>query len=209
MSKTDNDAEPVKAHIKDVTGIILAGGKSSRFGSNKAFVEISGIPLIERISLLMRSIFEQVILISNTPDEYSFLNLPIHADHIPGLGPIGGIYTGLDIISNHSGFFVACDMPFINPELIRYMVDIKDEFDAVIPRVSRFVEPLHSIYGRTCLNQIKKLIESGIYQTFRSYQKLNIRYVEEEEIRAIDPELKSFLNINKPDELNNILINEK
>jgi molybdopterin-guanine dinucleotide biosynthesis protein A len=186
---------------KDVTGVILAGGKSSRYGKNKALVEVRGIPLIERALIAMRSIFHHVIIITNTPDEYAYLKLPMHQDIIKGLGPLGGIYTGLKMIPNHAGFFVACDMPFLNPELIRYMVEIKADFDVVVPRISGKIEALHGLYTDRCRGKIKRLIDSRTYQIFRFFPEVSVRYVNDQEVRSIDPDLRSFLNINRPDEL--------
>ncbi|HIJ58414.1 MAG TPA: molybdenum cofactor guanylyltransferase [Deltaproteobacteria bacterium] len=187
--------------IKDVSGVVLAGGISSRYGKNKALVEFHGIPLIERVLGVMRPIFRHVIIITNTPDKYSYLKLPMYQDIIKGLGPLGGIFTGLQVIPN-SGFFVACDMPFLNQGLIRHMVEIKADFDLVVPRISGYMEALHSLYGRGCERKIESLINSGIYQVFRFFNEVSVRYVDEDEVRMFDPDLRSFLNINSPEALN-------
>jgi len=158
--------------IKDVSGVVLAGGISSRYGKNKALVEFHGIPLIERVLGVMRPIFRHVIIITNTPDKYSYLKLPMYQDIIKGLGPLGGIFTGLQVIPN-SGFFVACDMPFLNQGLIRHMVEIKADFDLVVPRISGYMEALHSLYGRGCERKIESLINSGIYQVFRFFNEVS------------------------------------
>jgi len=121
--------------IKGVTGVILAGGKSSRFGANKAFAEVNGRQLIRRVTDIMGSVFEELIIITNDPGEYSSLGLPMHEDLIKGLGPLGGIYTGLEKMPERLGFFVACDMPFLNEDLIRYITEkMDDDLDAVVPR---------------------------------------------------------------------------
>ncbi len=187
--------------IKDVSGVVLAGGISSRYGKNKALVEFHGIPLIERVLGVMRPIFRHVIIITNTPDEYSHLKLPMYQDIIKGLGPLGGIFTGLQVIPN-SGFFVACDMPFLNQGLIRHMVEVRADFDLVVPRISGYMEALHSLYGKGCERKIEGLINSGIYQVFQFFNEVSIRYVEEDEVRMFDPDLKSFFNINSPEALN-------
>ncbi len=187
--------------IKDVSGVVLAGGISSRYGKNKALVEFHGIPLIERVLGVMRPIFRHVIIITNTPDKYSYLKLPMYQDIIKGLGPLGGIFTGLQVIPN-SGFFVGCDMPFLNQGLIRHMVEIKADFDLVVPRISGYMEALHSLYGRGCERKIESLINSGIYQVFRFFNEVSVRYVDEDEVRMFDPDLRSFLNINSPEALN-------
>jgi len=188
-------------YIKDVTGIILSGGKSTRYGRNKALVNIDGISLIERVISVMGSIFQHVILITNTPDEYAHLGLPMHEDLIKGLGPIGGVYTGLSVITNEAGFFVACDMPLLNKELIQYILKNRDSHDAVVPRVKGLVEALHALYTRGCLPVIKKLIDSRQFKTSLIFNEVSVRYVEEDEIRSFESDLKSFVNVNRPQEL--------
>ena len=125
LSKFSNSTH---SRFEGITGVVLAGGKSSRYGKNKALVELDGVRLIERVIGVMGSVFKHVIIITNTPHEYAYLQLPMFEDLIKGLGPIGGIYTGLEAISDDAGFFVACDMPFLNAPLVRHIVEIKDEY---------------------------------------------------------------------------------
>ena len=187
--------------IAGVTGVILAGGKSSRYGKNKALVEIDGVPLIKRVLKVMETLFESVVLITNTPETYAFFKVPMFEDKIKGLGPLGGIFTGLKVISESAGFFVACDMPFLNSHLIRYLASVRHGFDVVVPTFSGKFEALHAIYTRNCLKGIEKLINDDVYQTIQLFKSVSVRYVEENEIRRFDPELSSFSNINKPEEL--------
>lgn len=195
-----NDNQP-QTNTSGVSGIILAGGKSSRYGSNKALVKVNGARLIERAVAAMKTVFEQVILVTNTPDDYAFLELPMVQDLIKGLGPIGGIYTGLETISEKAGFFVACDMPFLQEGLLRHMVDVRQDFDAVIPRMDWMIEPLHALYTKNCLQVIKASIEAHEYQIVKCLQQLRVRYVEGGELLAFDPKLLSFFNINEPKDL--------
>ena len=188
----------------DITGVILAGGKSSRYGTNKAFAKINGSPLIENVIRVMRSLFQDLVLITNTPDEYAYLELPMYEDLIKDLGPIGGIYTALNSITNDAGFFVACDMPSLNPGLIRYMVGIRDDFDVVVPKISWKMETLHALYSRRCLPAVKRLIDLREYQTIRFFPVVSVRHVKENEIRRFDPELRSFFNVNRPEELGEV-----
>jgi molybdenum cofactor guanylyltransferase len=187
--------------IRDISAVILAGGKSRRFGSNKAFAELNGRPLIERVIAVLRPIFNEMTIITNNPDAYAYLGLPMHEDLIKGLGPIGGIYTGLEKIRHPGGFFVACDMPFLNKTLIRYMAGLSDGFDAVVPKIDWKMEPLHAIYSKDCLPVIKELIDSGECMINKFFQQIRVRFLNEDEIRVQDPLLRSFYNINKPDEL--------
>jgi len=191
--------------IEGITGIILAGGKSSRFGSNKALAEFNGTPLIERVTCVLGRIFKDLMIITNNPLEYSYLKIPLYQDLVKGLGPVGGIYTGLDALDDGWAFFCACDMPFINEGLVRYLAGAKDGFDAVVPRVDWKIEPLHSLYSKNCLPAMKELIYKKEYQTIKAFDKINVRFVEEEEIKTYDPQLRTFLNVNKQDELEKIV----
>lgn len=199
------DRHTKKPFIDGVTGVILAGGKSSRFGSNKALAEFRGLPLIERVTTILETIFPRLVIISNSPHEYSYLGLPIYQDIIKGLGPIGGIYTGLEEIEDDWGFFTACDMPFVNESLVRYMAENRGTMDAIVPKVDWKIEPLHALYSKKCLPEIKKLISMGINQTIKAFNNIRVRYVEDEIIRLYDPDLKSFLNVNRQAELAEIV----
>jgi len=190
--------------IDNVSGVILAGGKSSRYGRNKSFEKINATPLIEKVITAMGAVFQELVIITNTPHEYSHLQLPLYKDLMEGLGPLGGILTGLSAISKDAGLFVACDMPFLNGKLLRHMAECKDDFDAVVPRVSGHVEALHALYKKTCLRAVRRLIDSREYQVFRFFPEVSVRYVDEDEIRQFDPELRSFLNVNTPQELQKI-----
>lgn len=187
--------------LEEVTGVILAGGKSTRYGTNKAFAEVRGVRLIERTIRVMGPVCPRLLLVTNTPAEYAYLQLPMVEDLIKGLGPLGGIYTGLEVIDDENGLFVACDMPFLREDLLRYMVTLRGDFDAVVPRIDWMVEPLHALYTKKCLPSLRKFIRSQELQILKFFQKIRVRYLEEEEIRKVDPDLKSFFNINRPEDL--------
>jgi len=188
-------------YLKDISGVILVGGKSSRFGANKAFVQVEGVPLIEHVIHVLRALFDHIVLITNTPREYAHLQLPMYQDLVKGLGPLGGIYTALQCISTEAGFFVACDMPHLNPDLISHMAGIAKDHDAVVPRVGWKLEALHALYRQSCLPAVEKLIRDRQYQIIRFFEAVSTRYVDEVEIRKFDPDLRSFFNINRPEDL--------
>jgi molybdopterin-guanine dinucleotide biosynthesis protein A len=186
---------------RNITGLILLGGKSSRYGSNKAFVEIDGVRLVDRVAGVMKSIFHRVLLVTNTPDDYAYLQIPMVQDLIKGLGPMGGIYTGLMTMADEAGFIVACDMPFLSEKLIRHMVDVRNDFDAVVPRMDWMLEPLHALYSSKCLPVIQEAIEQHQHQIAKCFPRMRVRYVDEEELRLWDQGLRSLFNINKPEDL--------
>jgi len=185
----------------NVTGLILLGGKSSRYGSNKALVEIDGVRLVDRVARVMSAVFHRVILLTNTPGEYAYLQLPMVEDLVKGFGPMGGIYTGLMTLSDEAGFFVACDMPFLSEKLICHLVDVRENFDAVVPRMDWMLEPLHALYSKKCLPILHEAIGQHQHQIVKCFTRLRVRYVDEEELRLWDRDLRSLFNVNKPEDL--------
>ncbi len=185
----------------EITGIILAGGKSLRYGQDKAFISLNGKFLIDKVISVMKQVFQNVIIIANEQKKYSGFGLPVYEDIIKGIGPIGGILTGITYIQKTAGFFVACDMPFLNPELIAYMVKIRNGFDVVIPKIGKNIEPLHAIYTKNCLPHIKETIYKKAYGIRTFFSKVSVRYVEKKEIVIYDPELKFLVNINTPEDM--------
>ncbi len=194
--------EPI---INDVSGVILAGGKNRRFGKNKALAKICDQPLIERVAGVMSSIFEDLVLITNTPEVYSYLNIPLYKDEIEGCGPLGGILTGLTHMGCNYGFFAACDMPCLKQPFIRHMTYLKNGYDIVVPRISEDkIEPLHAIYAKTCIPFIRESIKGGCYRISRLIRMGYARYIDIDEICQFDPDLISFINVNTEKELNSI-----
>jgi len=195
---TDSRSED---RVAGVTGIVLAGGKSRRYGKNKALERIDGIPLIERTVRVLERVFQNVLLSTNTPDDFDFLGLPHVKDHITGLGPLGGVHAGLIAMPDEAGFFVACDMPLLNPALIRHMALSAGDSDAVVPRIGGYMEPLHALYRRSCLEPVKRAIERGDRGIRSFYPDIRIHYMEEAAIRTFEPDLDAFVNVNRPGEL--------
>lgn len=193
--------EPPAARVSGVTGVVLAGGKSLRYGKNKALERIDGVALVERAAAILGCVFDRVILSANDPALYGFLHLPVIEDLYPGVGQLGGVHAGLCAMSDDAGFFVACDMPFLNPDLIRHMARLSSGWDAVVPRIGPHVEPLHALYRKACIIPVVRAIERKERRIVSFYSDIRIRYVEEHEIRFFDPNLDGFINVNRPDEL--------
>jgi molybdopterin-guanine dinucleotide biosynthesis protein A len=192
---------------------ILSGGKSSRMGTDKALLPIEGKTMIEHIIAQVNDIGDEVIVITNTPGQYKFLGLPLFADVIPDKGALGGLYTAIDAASHPHTLILACDMPFVNRDLLRYMISLTPEADAIIPKIaapdgekkkSGMAEPLRAIYSKTCLAPIRKCIDEDNLKMIAFFRDITLRWVDEEEIRKFDPQLVTFMNANTPEELGEI-----
>lgn len=183
-----------------ITSIVLAGGQSSRLGREKHTEMVAGKSLIGRtIANLSQLNTEILIVISARQSKSSLLSYSeaqIVVDIYPGKGSLGGIYTGLVHSSNFHNLAVACDMPFLNPNLLSYMIDISPDFDVVIPRIDEYEEPLHAVYTKKCLAPMKKLLQEGSLKITDFLELVKVRYVGNDEIERFDPEHLSFFNIN-------------
>ena len=129
-------------------GVILAGGRSSRFGSNKAFAELHDKKIIEHVISVMQSVFDEVVIITNQPEQYKEFGCKVLKDFIPDLGPVGGIITALRYTDKDAIFVVACDMPFISADAIKHILSGAQDYDAVVASVEDGIEPLFALYRK-------------------------------------------------------------
>jgi molybdenum cofactor guanylyltransferase len=184
--------------------VINAGGKSTRMGTDKAFLEIDGKPMIERIIEQTAGLGEQLI-VANEADKYAHLGLPVVSDLLPDKGALGGLYTAIHAASHPYTFVLACDMPFVNRPLLEHLMSLAPNFEAVVPRLMEEgkaeAEPFRAIYSKTCLDPIRRALEAGKMRVISFFPDMNLRWVEEDELRQYDPELLTFMNCNTPEEL--------
>ena len=182
---------------------IIAGGQSRRMGRDKAFVELGGKTLIEHVIKRSRDLGQaETILITNKSADYAHLGLPMYADVLPDKGSLGGIYTALMVAQSSDVLVLACDMPFINTELLRFMIAQMDaEADIVVPRVDGYPQGLHAIYKKSCIEPIREQLAAHRLKIIRFYDRMRVRYLDEDEYRAFDPDGQSFTNLNTPAEL--------
>ncbi|MFO8059940.1 MAG: molybdenum cofactor guanylyltransferase [Bacillota bacterium] len=180
-----------------ITGIILAGGQGTRLGGiDKAFLEVGGIPLVEHVLGTLSEICGDIIVVSRTPEDYRHYEVRSVEDLVHGAGPLGGLYTGLMTSRSSINFVTACDMPFLNGHLIRYMISRFGATDILIPRVNSYVEPLHALYSRACISAIESRLQAGERKLSSYFDEVSVAFVEEEEISRFDPDLRMFTNIN-------------
>jgi len=188
-----------------ITGIILSGGKSTRMGENKAFIEIEGAPIVSRIHNLFKELFKEVVIVTNQQELFKNFDSKIYSDLLPNKGVLGGLYTGLFFSTFHYSFCVACDMPFIKKSLVQYIIKNIDGEDVVVPRTIDGLQPMHAVYSKNCLDPIKNIIEQGKYKIIDIYNRVNVKIIEEKYFISIDPFRESFVNVNTPEELRSII----
>ncbi|MDD2273086.1 MAG: molybdenum cofactor guanylyltransferase [Desulfuromonadaceae bacterium] len=209
MDKTYSDTTNIKyvdhwkgrGLIPEVTGVILAGGASSRMGKNKALLKVGEQFLIERVYTSIAALFHDVILVTNTADIYSFIPCPKVPDVYPGAGSIAGLHAGLHASGTERIFAVACDMPFLNAELIRFLCKDAEAYDAVVPldRSGR-LEPLHALYAKSALIPMQESIERGDKSIINLLDRVTTRMVPSDLFKNISGAEESFRNLNTPEE---------
>ncbi len=190
--------------ITDVTGVLLAGGKSTRMGQDKRFLCIGGQTLLERGLCAMCALFERVCVVIAQDGLLPPAQVPVFRDVVPDCGSLGGLYTGLREASTSYIFVAACDMPFLNSNLVKYMIGLREEADIIVASWKARLQPIHAVYSKRCMASFEDMIgrqELKIQDVFQQ-PSLTVRIVLENEVIQIDPEGRSFININSPADLN-------
>ena len=183
-----------------MTGIVLAGGENRRMGVDKAFLRIAGMPMIEHVLRALRKSVERIIIVTNSPGTYASYGAVVITDARDKRGPLTGIFSGLLHSQDEYNVVVACDMPFLNPRLLSYMTGLAGDYDAVLPKIGDFTEPLHAVYRRGLLLVIEDHIKKEQQRIQNILPGLRVRYITEKEIDRFDPLRRSFINLNTPEE---------
>ena len=175
-------------------------------GEDKRFLLVGGRRLYERSLAVLQSLFQEVRIVIAQDSPPIASDVPVLRDLVPDCGTLGGIYTGLKEAGTAHIFVVACDMPFLNAEVIRYLISLKGQADAVIARLSHGLQPTHAVYSRQCLPVFEAMVQTGRLkvQDCLGHPSIKVRLVEYDELREIDPEGHSFLNVNTPADLETV-----
>ena len=184
-----------------VTVAILAGGQSSRMGRDKSFVLLNARPMIEHVVRQVSALELPILVITNDREHYQGLNLPLFSDILPNKGALGGIFTALTRSQSEATLCVACDMPYLNPVLLRHLLAVSSGYDAVVPRVDGRPQGLHAVYHQRCLPLMRHAIEQDRLKISDFLREIPVRFVEDAELRGFDPLLRSFVNLNTPQDL--------
>ncbi len=192
-----------------VSGIVLAGGMSRRLGRNKAIEPIGGEPLLQRVIGRLSQVSDDALVV--VADAAQGSELPVYdpvrtaVDVYPGSGSLGGIFTGLSAADREWGIVVACDMPFLNVELLNQMLSLRERCDAVVPVLNGRPEPTHAVYSKACLSSIERRLKASDLKITRFFDEVQVNYMPQHEVERTDPEHLSFMNVNTQEDLDQAL----
>jgi molybdopterin-guanine dinucleotide biosynthesis protein A/molybdopterin converting factor small subunit len=191
------DNEPI---IADATAVILAGGKSARMGRPKALLPFDGEPLIGHVVRILKKMFAETVVVAAPEQELPDLPALLVRDEVAYQGPVSGIYHGLKASSNEVCFVTSCDAPFLNLTLISHLMSRISNYDVVVPYWEERFQPLHAVYRTGCAPLLRDQLERGELRPIFLYDKVRTWKIHEDEIRRLDPQGLSFLNMNSPSE---------
>jgi molybdopterin-guanine dinucleotide biosynthesis protein A len=188
--------------MRPLSAVVLAGGGGQRMGGSKALLEIDGQPLVIWVLERLQRLSDDLILVARDTSAFGHLPVRLVSDIYPGEGPLVGLHAGLQAARHPAALAVACDMPFLDLRLLRYMIVVGKAHDAVVPRLASLPEPLHAIYRvDPCLRAIQDALDAGSRKMTSFLESVEVRYVEENEIALFDPDQLSFFNVNTPEDL--------
>ena len=184
-----------------MTGAILAGGRSQRMGRDKGLLSVGGRTLIQVALDTIRPLFPHVLIVANDPVAYGSFGVPVERDRIPDQGPLGGIHAALSASRTDHTFCLACDMPLANPAVIEHLCARAPGHDVVVPVTAAGFEPLHAVYGRSCLPHLERMLRDGRLRVDTLFSAVRTHRVGTEALRPLDPTFQSFFNVNTPADL--------
>lgn len=185
-----------------LTIAIQAGGQSRRMGRDKGLVPLAGLPLIEHLLSRVTGLGDEILITTNQPKDYAYLNLPMAGDETPGAGALEGLYTALQAARGDHVLVLACDMPFVNIELLKHLISLAPAADVVVPLWQDVHQTLHAVYARdACLPAVQASLQENKKRMISFYDLLAVRVLQEEEVARFDPEGLSFFNVNTPEEV--------
>ncbi len=187
--------------ISDITGVLLAGGKSRRMGQDKRWLEVGGRPLFHRVLSVLEGLFQEILIVVAEPlPQLEGVAHRVVTDLIPDCATLGGLYTGLSYAGSPRIFAVGCDMPFLSRTVITQMATLGRQADVVMAELATGLQPLHAVYSKACLVHMERMAKAGQLKVQELVQApgLSVRLVPERDVRPVDPEGLSFMNVNTP-----------
>lgn len=201
--------------MQKVSAIILAGGASRRMGTDKAWLELDGVPLIARVLARVRELADDVLIAANDAARFNALRVRVVPDAFPNAGPLAGICAGLQAAAHDVAVVVACDMPFVSPALLAYMCSFAPEYDIVLPQTSPpsaetkaeraprakdlALQPLHAVYTKRCIAPMGEALRRGDRRMIAFHDAVRVRVITPQEVARFDPLEYSMRNVNTPE----------
>lgn len=179
---------------KSITGIVLAGGKSSRMGKDKGILELDGKRIVKHVLDALDTVVDEIIIIANN-DHYNNLGYPVYEDIIKDCGPMGGIHTGLSFSNTMKNIVLSCDIPFITSKMISYIISESGDYEITVPKHENKLEPLCAVYSKKCADKLKELLEKKEWKMQEALQYFNTQQLRLSGAKEIE---KNFININTP-----------
>ena len=190
----------VSQQISGVSGVILAGGESQRMGSDKSLLPIQGARFIDRVYARLNDLFDEVIIVTNSPKLYQDIPCRKVPDIYLKQGALAGIHAGLSQVQQSRAFVVGCDMPFVSAEMVRKICFHAEQGDLILPLSSSGHEPLHALYEKSCLPAMEQVLEAGHKRIMKFFSQVKVVEIPAAELLPLDPQEKSFCNVNTPEE---------
>ncbi|HWR45519.1 molybdenum cofactor guanylyltransferase [Sporomusa sp.] len=198
-----------KRSALEVSGIVLAGGRSTRMGRDKSLLVLSNETLIERVIRKMQNVTDEIIIASNDTAKYNIPGITEVVDTYPGTGPLGGLHAGLLKMTYQHAFVVSCDMPLFSGQLASYLLEQRAGYDVIAPYIGGYWEPLCAVYSRNCIPAIQHCLEEGVRKIIKFYSQVRVRPISEQELIPIDGLEEVFFNLNTPEDLSKLLVQRK
>ena len=194
-----------------LTIVLQAGGQSTRMGEDKGLMSFDGTTLIEYILRQIIDLADIVFVVSNQPYDYEFLGLPVFMDVRPGIGSLGGLLTAMTYVRTNYALVLACDMPFVNLNLIAFMLEQAPNHDVIVPVYGgeQYIEPFRGLYSKTCLPAIERAVVAGKRRAIAFHPDVNVRLISQQEVMRFDPGGQTFINVNTPEDYRQALRNLK
>lgn len=187
--------------LSGLSGVVLAGGQSRRLGTDKAFIEVEGVPMIRRVLEALRACCADVVIVAKVPVHYRDLDARLMADAWPVQAPLAGVCSGLRAVRTPWAFVAACDLPFLSPDAVRLLARLAAGSDAAVPQIDGRWHPLHAVYAAATGPVLEARLEQGTRSMIDALKALRVRPVTEEELEAADPTLRTLHNVNAPQDL--------
>ncbi|HVL87047.1 MAG TPA: molybdenum cofactor guanylyltransferase [Candidatus Thermoplasmatota archaeon] len=184
-----------------ISGIVLAGGKGTRLRADKAWADLGGKPLVLRVIEAIRPVVNEIVVVTNEPEKYAKLDVRTVRDTIPGEGPLIGLQSGLKAVRNPWAFVATCDMPFLTPDFVYFLLRQTTRFDAVVPGDLKTRYPLSAMYAKACVPAIEHEIGRGRREVVSFFENVRVRWIPINVLKKVVDVDRVLFDVDTPEDL--------